>query len=595
MQRRILVFTALCLAFLWCKAQTEWHNPMEGDEPFINGRAWNKEIGKKSYDRMPERFKDKIPTAVWNLSHQSAGLSVTFTTNSKNIAVRYLLTNHARVALNNVVALNTSGVDLYAIDVDGKTTFVPNMMKYTFSLNNSDTAQFTYDLKEMPVFGKRGTAYELYLPTYNGVKWMEIGVDKGSKFAFTRVSQEKPIVVYGTSIAHGASASRPALIWSSMLKRKYDYPFINLGFSGNGKMENVMYDALSEIDARVYILDCVPNCVGLTNDEFASRVRYGVRKLRSKSDAPILFMEGNALFDNSTHVHKRFKGEYQKDSVQHKVYEELKADGVKGLHYITYKELGMTADDLIEGVHPNDLGMKKYADAYSKYLDRILVGEDTMRCYKPCVQRRDNGYEWMMRHNEILEQNRTTDPEILMIGNSITHFWGGQPDCDRKWGGKTWDKLFGKHRVTNMGMGWDRVENVYWRLIHGELDNCKPSQICLMIGTNNIPVNDSKEKIVSGIIDIVKLLRRRQPQAKIHVISIYPRKDKEDVVRAINDLLEKTLEQDAFVRYHDVTSCLTLKDGSGKIDPTCFREGLHPNEKGYGNLVPAYKKILFNK
>jgi lysophospholipase L1-like esterase len=64
-------------------------------------------------------------------------------------------------------------------------------------------------------------------------------------------------------------------------------------------------------------------------------------------------------------------------------------------------------------------------------------------------------------------------------------------------------------------------------------------------------------------------------------------------VRDINNLLEKTLEQNAFVRYHDVTSCLTLPDGSGKIDASCFREGLHPNEKGYASLLKAYKKILF--
>jgi len=592
MVRKIVLFILICLA-VTVQAQTDWYNPMSADEPYINGRAWNKEIGNKSYDRMPSRFEGKVTKAVWNLSHQSAGLSVTFTTNSKHITVRYLLTNHGRIALNNVVALNTSGVDLYATDVDGRTTFVPNGMQYTFNLNGSDTVQFTYNTEEMPVFGKRGTAYELYLPTYNGIKWMEIGVDKGSKFSFTRGSQEKPVVVYGTSIAHGASASRPGLIWTTLLKRWFDYPFINLGFSGSGKMENIMYDALSEIDAKVYILDCVPNCAGLDNDEFASRVRYGVRKLREKSNAPILFMDGNAIADNSTHVHKRFKKEYQKDSVQYEVYKELKAAGVKGLHYITYKELNMTGDDLIEGTHPNDLGMMKYAQVYARHLNEILVGSDTMRCYKPCVQRRDNSYEWMMRHNEIMEQNRTTDPEILMIGNSITHFWGGSPVSERQWGGKTWDKLFGKHRVTNMGMGWDRVENVYWRLLHGELDNCKPSQICLMIGTNNIPVNDSKEKIVSGIIDIVKLLRQRQPQAKIHVISIYPRKDKENVVRDINNLLEKTLEQNAFVRYHDVTSCLTLPDGSGKIDASCFREGLHPNEKGYASLLKAYKKILF--
>jgi hypothetical protein len=144
MVRKIVLFILICLA-VTVQAQTDWYNPMSADEPYINGRAWNKEIGNKSYDRMPSRFEGKVTKAVWNLSHQSAGLSVTFTTNSKHITVRYLLTNHGRIALNNVVALNTSGVDLYATDVDGRTTFVPNGMQYTFNLNGSDTVQFTYN------------------------------------------------------------------------------------------------------------------------------------------------------------------------------------------------------------------------------------------------------------------------------------------------------------------------------------------------------------------------------------------------------------------------------------------------------------------
>ncbi len=592
MLRKLLLFIALCFALL-VQAQTDWYNPMSAEEPYINGRAWNKEIGNKSYYRLPQRFEGKVTNPVWHMSAQNPGLSVTFTTDSKNITVRYTLVNDKRIALNNVVALNTSGVDLYATDVDGNTTHVPNNMKYTFSLNGSDTARFLFDVAEIPVFGKRGTAYELYLPTYNGIKWMEIGVDKGSKFSFTRGSQEKPIVVYGTSIAHGASASRPGLIWSTLLKRQFDYPVINLGYSGNAKMENIMYDALSEIDAKVYILDCIPNCGGLENGEFASRLTYGIKKLREKGDTPIIFMSGNAVGDKSTHMHKRYEGERVKDSIQYKIYQEMKASGVKNLYYVTHEELNITSDDLIEGVHPNDVGMLKYAQAYAKPLQEILVGEDAMRNYKPCVQRRNNSYEWMTRHNEIIELNKTTDPEILMIGNSITHYWGGQPVSVRQWGGKTWDKLFGKHRVTNMGMGWDRVENLYWRLIHGEIDYCKPQQICLLIGVNNVSAKDPNEKIVSGIIDIVNLLKRRQPQAKIHVIGVYPAKNKEERIRKLNALLKKTLVCDDKVDYYDLSSYLTLSDGSGKIDETCFREGLHPNEKGYGKLVKAYKKILF--
>ena len=564
---------------------------MEGDIPYVNGRWWNKEIGKNNYSRLPDRFKNKVTNAVWNLSRHTTGMSVRFITDAKEIKVRFINYNTGKY-YPNVVSLNHSGVDLYATDIHGNTTWVPNEMKYTFNVNKSDTAQFTFITEELPNNKKRGISYELFLPSYNGIKWMSIGVDKNCQFSFVQESQEAPIVVYGTSITQGASASRPGMIWTTLLKRKFDYPVINLGFSGSAKMENIMFDALSEIDAKIYILDYLPNCGGLDNKVFEERLRYGIKKLRERSQAPIILVEGQAISDNSTFLHKKYQEQHIKDSIQYAFYQEMKSKGEKNMYYISRKDLNLSAEDFIEGVHPNDLGMRKYADAYSNVLNQI-IGEDTMRNYTPCTQRRDRCYEWMTRHNEILKLNQETKPEILMIGNSITHFWGGNP-VSRNNGGKTWEKLFGKHQVTNMGMGWDRVENLYWRLLHGELDHCSPQQICLMIGTNNLDV-DSDSKIVSGICDIVKLIRKKQPQAQLHVIKIYPRKGKEERIKKLNDLLEKTLICDEKTDIQDVSPALTLKDNSGKIDPTCFIEGLHPNEKGYANLVKAYKKFLFKK
>ena len=42
----------------------------------------------------------------------------------------------------------------------------------------------------------------------------------------------------------------------------------------------------------------------------------------------------------------------------------------------------------------------------------------------------------------------------------------------------------------------------------------------------------------------------------------------------------------------DLTDYLTLKDGSGKIDPAYFVEGLHPNAKGYEQIAKGLKKVL---
>ena len=223
---------------------------------------------------------------------------------------------------------------------------------------------------------------------------------------------------------------------------------------------------------------------------------------------------------------------------------------------------------------------------------REMLAEDKPSSeFPPVTQRRDGCYEWRERHNQVIRLNHTTNPEILLIGNSITNFWGGNPVCSVNNGGAAWGKTFGKRRVTNMGFGWDRIENVFWRIYHGELEGCKPKHICLLIGINNYYVN-TPEQIAQGICDLAQLIRKRQPQAQLHVLKVYPARGRDKVAR-INELLEQKLKTDAKTELVDLTQCLVLPDGSGKIDPTCFqKDGLHPNEKGYTLLGKQLKKHL---
>lgn len=591
MKHTRLTSVLLLLAAAGAQAQTIWHDPMQEQECLLNGRGWNHETGTSNYCRLPDRMEHEVPPAVWSLSRHTPGVSVRFQTNAKQVWVRYINYFQGK-NYPNVVTLCHSGVDLYATDVNGHTSWVPNVMRYNLSVNRSDTVQFYFNTAELPDFRGQGLTYELYLPVYNGVKWLAVGTDASASFRFVEGSQERPIVVYGTSIAHGASASRPGLIWTTRLKRRYECPVVNLGFSGNAFMENTLFDALAELNARAYLIDCVPNCAGLSAEEFETRLRYGIDRLRKASEAPIVFMEGQYIDHPSALVHAaNYHQQLQKDTIQHRVVQELTAQGMQGLYYITREQLGLTADDFIEGIHPNDAGMMKYEAAYARVLDQVLVGPDTMRHYTPCTQRRD-GYDWIERHNRIMERNRTANPEVLMIGNSITHYWGGEPAYEVVNGGNTWDRLFKGHSVTNMGMGWDRVENTFWRLAHGELEGCHPKQICLMIGTNN---GEPAQQVVDGIVDIVALLRRHQPEAHIHVIGIYPKGGQEEAVRQLNALLQQAIKPDDLTSYHDFSQALTLSDGSGRVDPSCFLpDRLHPNAKGYGRLAKMFKRVLFD-
>jgi lysophospholipase L1-like esterase len=379
------------------------------------------------------------------------------------------------------------------------------------------------------------------------------------------------------------------MAWTNIVQRRTDSPVINLGFSGNALMDASVYDLISEVDARMYVLDCMPNMY-VVHDSIVSRTLAGVQKIRAKSNAPILLVENDGYMYGNTN--KPIENECDVTNRElHKAYEQLLANGVKDIYYMTKEEIGMTPDAQVDGWHPSDVGMQLYADAYVKKINKIL-GREPMALFTPCCQRREpDNYEWAERHNAVIERNRTVNPEILMIGNSITHFWGGEPLFHRQWGIQSWKKLFGKKQVTNMGFGWDRIENVFWRIYHGELDECHPKQICMMIGTNNLGLN-TNEEIVEGILGLVRLVHERQPQARLHVIKIYPRRNMEKRVAELNDLLASKLTLDEHTDIVDVTSELILKDGSGKIDESLFRDGLHPNEIGYSRIANVFKKVL---
>src|SRR5690606_4082519 len=131
--------------------------------------------------------------------------------------------------------------------------------------------------------------YAAYLPLYNGTESLKIGVPAGASFEGLPPRDEKPLVFYGTSITHGACASRPGMPHPSILGRRLKLPVINLGFSGNGRMEKEVGQFLVELDPAVFVIDCLPNMPG---PEVAERTVPLVQQLRqARPDTPIVLVE----------------------------------------------------------------------------------------------------------------------------------------------------------------------------------------------------------------------------------------------------------------------------------------------------------------
>lgn len=342
-----------------------WTSPLQGDIPCIEGRAWNIGTGK-NFQRLPARFETTLPANVWELSKQGAGLSVSFVTTARNISVRYGLALHSD-GYRNMAPLNHSGLDLYGKTADGKCHWIGNHMRWSW---RPDTVCMEWHDLTPPEAGADGTEYILYLPGYNALKFLEIGVDEGAAFRFKAPSEEPPVVVYGSSIIQGASPSRPGLMITNIVARELQCPVVNLGFSGSALMEPAVFDMLAEIEARAFVIDPIPNSYSLDEEEIVKRATEGIRRLRSRSEAPILMVECHPMSDSifQANLTARYA---RSNAAFRRAFEQLRAEGVEHLHYLPNTDIHFSEEDMIEGTHPNDLGCRAYAEAYKRSLRHI--------------------------------------------------------------------------------------------------------------------------------------------------------------------------------------------------------------------------------
>ena len=313
---------------------------------------------RPSTSRLPAKAEGVVRKPVWDLSRNSAGLCVRFVTDATEIHARWALTE-SWLYQPNATAIAVSGLDLYVKMDNGWRWLAVGIPK-------AQTNDLTLIKDLIP--GKR--EYLLYLPLYNGTKFIELGVATNcalEKAPAWGPGERKPIVFYGTSILQGLSASRPGMVHSAMLQRKFNWPVLNLGFSGNGKMEPEMADLLAELDPSVYVIDCLPNMVA---DEITERAGPLVKKLRTAHPhTPIVLVEDRTMQDSFL-IQGRMEQYHLKDRAALKAaFDGLKKEGLKDLYYIPGEHLfGDDGEGSTDGSHPNDLGFTRQAAIFCPHI-----------------------------------------------------------------------------------------------------------------------------------------------------------------------------------------------------------------------------------
>lgn len=323
------------------------------------------------YARVPQYLADSVRPTLYERSQCSAGVAARFATDSRRIAVSYDLLFNADMI--HMPGTGIRGMDLYICEGDTAWRHLNCIRPYSAkdSLGNP-----TRHVEQTLVQNLDGEMHEymLYFPLYDGVTAAAVKIDSSATITAGCPGMINPagrIVAYGTSIMQGGCASRPGMASTNIISRELNREVINIGISGEGKMDFCMARALATIpDVDLFLIDPVPNCTldmcdSLTYD-FVNIIR------RARPEAAVVMVEG-PIYPYARH--DRFWGKYlpEKNEAFRRGYERLKAERPEGLYYVGSDGLDGAEDDgTVDGIHLTDLGFRHYADKLLPVLREAL-------------------------------------------------------------------------------------------------------------------------------------------------------------------------------------------------------------------------------
>ena len=334
---------------------------------------------ERRYSRLPRWVKDSIPEGrdLWDRQQCSTGIGVRFATDSRAIGVKYELFWDTHMI--HMADTGLKGTDLYIFEGDSVWRHVNTNRPYVKKDSLGNKTKHVESTYVERLDGKMHE-YIIYMPLYDGVlDDFYVVVDSGCTITPGRpdlIDGRKRIVAYGTSILQGGCASRTGMAATNIIGRELNCEVVNLGFSGEGKMDSYMAHALAQIpDVDVFLIDPVPNCTEMMCDTLT----YGfIKTLRdSRPEVPVVMLEGPiypyARYDSMFHNYLPAK-----NAAFRRNYEKLKAENPDNLYYVTSDGLdGVEDDGTVDGIHLTDLGFRHYADRLLPELRRFITDNNS--------------------------------------------------------------------------------------------------------------------------------------------------------------------------------------------------------------------------
>ena len=301
-----------------------------------------------------------MPSVVKFLSTHSAGLVIAFKTTSPAIHARWTVKSPIRFS-NNMTAIGSRGLDLYIKR--------NNQWIFAGAGRPDDSTFSTHKIVDNMAEGEKECL--LFLPLYSEVVALELGIEEGSTIRPLQIPWKGKVVIYGSSITQGASASRPGMAYPAQLARHLGYEFVNLGFSGSGKMEESVGRMVADVeDVDLIILDCAANP---SPQQIEERTESFVKQIRERHpDVPILMIE-SVVREGGNFDHKIRQRVSDQNKNFRDAYRRVVGSGMKQLYIIHGDDLlGDDHEGTVDGTHPNDVGFARMLNVIEPKVRELL-------------------------------------------------------------------------------------------------------------------------------------------------------------------------------------------------------------------------------
>ena len=322
------------------------------------------------FKRLPDEIGMNVNDGVAQLYKNTAGGRIRFSTDSQYVAIRAVEPHIGWSA--NITLNGCAGFDLYVDDPETKTS--QYYRTFTPPTDIKDDHRYESILK----FPNRELRYfTMNFPLYSDVSEVLVGLQEDAVLGGgMKYRDVLPIVYAGSSITQGASASRPGNAYQSIISRRLNLDYINLGFSGSFKAEDLIVDYINTLPMSAFVSDYdhnAPTAEHLKNTHFRM-----YEKIRAKHpDLPYIMISRPDVLNNEYSpkvVGDLGNGAVIRRDIIYESYRRAIMNGDRNVYFIDGDSFfaGEYQDcATIDSTHPNDYGMVCMADVIGCMIKKL--------------------------------------------------------------------------------------------------------------------------------------------------------------------------------------------------------------------------------